>query len=99
MAKIPRIAAWQNTYGASGLQIVGVSLDDSDAPVKRAYEKYHLNHPAVMGDAELGERFCGVPGLPLSYRIDPEGRIVGWVQGELNLTQLKLQIKSLLPRP
>lgn len=97
LTEIPRFVAWQNTYGPAGLQIVGVSMDDSAAPVKRAYEKYHLNYPVVMGDAELGERFGGVLGLPSSYLIDRHGRIVGRYQGELNLQRLESQIKSLLP--
>ncbi|GAC1666764.1 MAG: hypothetical protein NVS9B2_07310 [Steroidobacteraceae bacterium] len=98
LAEIPRFAVWQNTYGAAGLQIVGVSMDDDAAPVKRAYEKYRLNYPVVMGDAQLGESFGGVLGLPLSYLIDPKGHIVGRYQGEPNLNKLELQIKSLLPR-
>jgi cytochrome c biogenesis protein CcmG, thiol:disulfide interchange protein DsbE len=98
LTEIPRFAAWQNTYGAAGLQIVGVSMDDDAAQVVRVYEKYHLNYPVVMGDAELGERFGGVLGLPLSYLIDPHGRIVGRYQGDLNLKQLESQIKSLLPQ-
>jgi peroxiredoxin len=99
LTEMPRFAAWQNTYGAAGLQIVGVSMDDDAAPVKRAYEKYHLNYPVVMGDAQLGERFGGVLGLPLSYLIDPDGRVVGRYQGEADLKQLELQIKSLLHPP
>jgi cytochrome c biogenesis protein CcmG/thiol:disulfide interchange protein DsbE len=99
LAEIPRFTTWQNTYGAAGLQIVGISMDDDAAPVKRAYEKYHLNYPVVMGDAELGESFGGVLGLPLSYLIDPDGRVIGRYQGELDLKKLESQIKSLLPRP
>lgn len=99
LVEIPTFAVWQSTYGAAGLQIVGVSMDDTATPVKRAYEKYHLNYPVVMGDAELGEHFGGVLGLPLSYLIDPQGRIVARYQGELNLKKLESQIKSLLPRP
>jgi len=74
-------------------------MDDDAFPVKQAYQKYHLNYPVVMGDAELGERFGGVLGLPLSYLIDPDGHVVGRYQGEPNLKQLEQQIKSLLPRP
>jgi thiol-disulfide isomerase/thioredoxin len=99
LAEIPTFAAWQNTYGAAGLQVLGVSMDDDSAQVVRAYEKYHLNYPVAMGDAELGERFGGVLGLPLSYLIGPDGRIVGRYQGELNLRQIESKIKSLLHRP
>jgi cytochrome c biogenesis protein CcmG/thiol:disulfide interchange protein DsbE len=98
LTEIPRFAAWQSAYGAAGLQIVGISMDDDSAPVKRAYEKYHLNYPVAMGDAQLGELFGGVLGLPLSYLIDPDGRVVGRYQGELDLTQMESRINSLLHR-
>jgi cytochrome c biogenesis protein CcmG/thiol:disulfide interchange protein DsbE len=98
LTEIPTFATWQNTYGAAGLQIVGVSMDDDSAPVKRAYEKYHLNYPVAMGDARLGESFGGVLGLPLSYLIDADGRIVDRYQGELDLPRLESKIKSLLAR-
>jgi cytochrome c biogenesis protein CcmG, thiol:disulfide interchange protein DsbE len=99
LAEIPRFVVWQNDYHAAGLQVVGVSMDDSAAPVRRAYLQYHLNYPVVMGDAALGERFGGVLGLPLSYLIDRDGRIVGRYQGELNLNDLESKIKSLLFPP
>jgi thiol-disulfide isomerase/thioredoxin len=98
LAEIPVFATWQNTYRAAGLQIIGVAMDDDSAPVKRAYEKFHLNYPVVMGDTQLGELFGGVLGLPLNYLIDPNGRVVGRYQGEVDLRKLELQINSLLPR-
>jgi len=98
LAEIPRFVAWQTTYGAAGLQIVGVSMDDDSTRVKRAYEKYGLNYPVAMGDTQLAESFGGVLGLPLSYLIDPDGRVVGRYQGELDLAQLESKIKSLLSR-
>lgn len=98
LTEIPRFVQWQAAYGSAGLQIVGVSMDDNAAPVRRAYEKYHLNYPVVMGDAQLGQTFGGVLGLPLSYLIDPEGRIVGRYQGEPKLAALESRIKALLPR-
>jgi cytochrome c biogenesis protein CcmG, thiol:disulfide interchange protein DsbE len=99
LIEIPKFIAWQNTYQTAGLQVVGISMDDDAAPVKRMYQKDRLNYPVAMGDAELGELFGGVLGLPLTYLIDPDGRIVGRYQGEPDLKQLEARIKSLLPRP
>jgi peroxiredoxin len=98
LVEMPRFAAWQSAYGSEGLQIVGVSMDDDAAPVKRVYDKLKLNYPVVMGDAQLGDSFGGVLGLPLIYLIDPQGRIVGRYQGKPDLKQLESQIKSLLRR-
>ena len=98
LKEIPSFINWQRTYGPSGLQIVGISMDDEVAPVKRECKKYRVNYPVLMGDPHLAERFGGVLGLPLSYLIDSAGRVVARYQGDLNLEQLELQVKSLLPR-
>jgi thiol-disulfide isomerase/thioredoxin len=98
LIEMPRFVAWQSAYGAEGLQIVGVSMDDDAAPVKGVVAKLRLNYPVVMGDAPLGESFGGVLGLPLIFLIDRLGRIVGRYQGKPDLQHLESQIKSLLRR-
>jgi cytochrome c biogenesis protein CcmG/thiol:disulfide interchange protein DsbE len=96
LAEIPRFSLWQQTYGASGLQVLGVSMDDESAQVKRALRKYGIVYPVVMGDAPLGELYGGVLGLPQSYLIDASGRIVARYEGEPDLTQMESRIKELL---
>ena len=98
LIEIPRFVVWQRAYGPAGLRIVGISMDDELAPVKRAYKQYRMDYPVLMGDPQLAERFGGVLGLPLSYLIDADGRIVARYQGDLDLKKMELQIKSLLPR-
>ncbi len=97
LSEIPRFAAWQRRYGAAGLQILGVSMDDDPAPVRVAYQKFRLSYPVVMGDAQLGELFGGVLGLPFSYLIDPRGHIVDRFEGEPDLKRMELRIQALLP--
>jgi cytochrome c biogenesis protein CcmG, thiol:disulfide interchange protein DsbE len=96
LTEIPKFVVWQRTYGSAGLQIVGISMDDELAPVIRAQEKYQMDYPVLMGDPQLAERFGGVLGLPLSYLIDSDGRVVARYQGDLDLKRLESQIKSLL---
>jgi peroxiredoxin len=96
LSEIPRFAEWQRRYGPAGLQILGVSMDDDPAPVRAAYQKYHLDYPVVMGDAPLGELFGGVLGLPFTYLIDPRGRIVARFEGEPDLMRMEARIKALL---
>ena len=50
-----------------------------------------------MGDAKLGEQFGGVLGLPLSFLIDAQGRIVARYQGESDLAVVEAKLKELLP--
>jgi peroxiredoxin len=97
LAEMPRFAGWQQDYGARGLQIIGVSMDDDRASAKRLLAAHPVPYPVVMGDSRLGEQYGGVLGLPLTYLIDPSGRVVGRYQGAESLAKMEAQIKASLP--
>lgn len=96
--EMPLFSKWQRDYGAQGLQVVGVSMDDDVASVKQLLVQRPVQYPIVMGDAKLGEQFGGVLGLPLSFLIDAQGRIVSRYQGESDLARMEATLKELLPR-
>jgi peroxiredoxin len=96
LAEVPRFSRWQSHYGGRGLQVLGVSMDDDARPAEAAYRRYRLAYPVAMGDATLGELYGGVLGLPLTYIIDPAGRIVARYQGEADLAGMERQIVALL---
>ena len=96
LAEIPRFSRWQSQYGGRGLQVLGVSMDDDARPAEAAYRRYRLAYPVAMGDAALGELYGGVLGLPLTYIIDPGGRIVARYQGEADLAGMERRIVTLL---
>ena len=74
--EIPLLVELAKKY-KDGLQIVGVSLDDSSpAEVKRFAQMFHVNYPIVMGSHELISEYGGVPALPTTFLINKEGRIV-----------------------
>jgi cytochrome c biogenesis protein CcmG/thiol:disulfide interchange protein DsbE len=99
LAEIPHFSAWQQKYASQGLQVLGISMDDDPAPVQKVYRKYQLSYPVVMGDEHLGNLYGGVLGLPITYLIDPQGRILAQYQGEPDLSQLELRLKASLPHP
>lgn len=96
--EMPLFSRWQRDYGAQGLQVVGVSMDDDVRSVKQLLAQRPVQYPIVMGDAKLGEEFGGVLGLPLSFLIDAQGRIVSRYQGENDLARMEAKLKELLPR-
>lgn len=98
IAEIPEFAQWQRKY-AGRLQVLGVSMDDDAAPVRTAYRKYGLNYPVVMGDEKLGELYGRVLGLPMTFLIDPDGRIRYQHEGATDLGVMEKEIRDLLPRP
>jgi cytochrome c biogenesis protein CcmG/thiol:disulfide interchange protein DsbE len=97
--EIPAFSRWQQKYGAEGLQVLGVSMDDDPKPVTSAIGKFHVVYPVVMSDEKLVELYGGVLGLPLSFIVDPSGRIVARFQGKSDLKRMEQQLKTLLPHP
>jgi len=73
--EIPHFVELQNRYRDQGLQIVGVSMDDSPEPVRDFYRQFKMNYPVVMGNASTGELYGGVLGLPIAFLIGRDGRI------------------------
>jgi cytochrome c biogenesis protein CcmG, thiol:disulfide interchange protein DsbE len=94
--EMPAFSAWQRSHGKQGLAIVGVSMDDDPGSVRQALATRPVSYPVVMGDAKLGERMGGVLGLPLSYLLDRDGRVVARYQGEASLGAIEARIKELL---
>jgi peroxiredoxin len=94
--EMPTFAAWQQQYGAQGLQVIGISMDDEAAPVRRTVARLKLNYPVAMGDAKLGELYGGVYGLPLTYLIDRNGKIRARFQGEVDPKKIEKVLKPLL---
>jgi thiol-disulfide isomerase/thioredoxin len=74
--EIPEMMELQKEYQGK-LQIIGVSMDDGpDGPVKQFADKIGMNYPVVMGSDALSEEYGGIPALPTSYIVDPQGRVV-----------------------
>ena len=94
--ELPRFAEWQKRYRAQGLQVLAVSMDDNAAPVRRIVRRLHLDFPVVMGDAELGEEYGGVLGLPITFLIDRDGRVLKRIKGETDLDALEGEMRALL---
>jgi peroxiredoxin len=82
----------QNKYQDQGLQIVGVSMDDSPEPVLDFYQRFKMNYPVVMGNASTGELYGGVLGLPIAFLIGRDGRIYSKHIGATDIAVLEKEI-------
>jgi len=96
--EMPVFAGWQQKYGGQGLQVVGVSMDDDEGPVRELVAKLKLGYPIAMGDVQLGEQYGGVLGLPLTYLIDRDGVVRARFQGETDAKTIETELKRMLDR-
>ena len=99
LVEMPRFSAWQRQYARQGLQVLGISMDDSTEPVQRLLSRGNVGYPVIMGDTTLAKLYGGIFGLPSTFLIDRSGRIVGRFRGEVNLEDLERSIQALLGKP
>ena len=92
--EIPELIDLANRY-KDRLQVVGVSMDDADASqVKDFATRMGMNYPVVMGGREIITPYGGVPGLPTTYIINRDGRVV---QKHMGLHPTSLRRRNALP--
>jgi len=92
----PHLIDLQTKYGDRGLQIIGVSMDDSPDPARAFDQQFHMNYPVVMGNAKMGELYGGVLGLPIAFLIRRDGRIYAKHIGATDPAVFDKEIASLL---
>lgn len=94
--EIPRFVAFQKRYSAQGFQVIGISMDDSPAEVRKFYIKFNMNYPVGLGDAKLADQFGGVLGLPLTFLIIRDGTIFKQYNGNSDVDKMEEDVKLVL---
>ncbi len=92
----PRFVQLQDKYRDQGLQIIGISMDDTVEPVLQFYRQFHMNYPVALGDAKLGELYGGVLGLPIAFLIGRDGHIYFKHIGATDFSLFEREIAQLL---
>lgn len=92
----PHFVELQQKYGDRGLQVIGISMDDTPDPVQEFSSQFHTNYPIVMGNAKIGEQYAGVLGLPIAFLIDRDGRIDKKHVGATSVSVFEQEISTLL---
>lgn len=74
--EIPDFIALQTEYGAKGLQVIGISMDDEPGKVVDFIKANAINYPIGMGDAKLAELYGGIQGIPTTFILNRKLEIV-----------------------
>lgn len=74
--EIPQLIELADRY-KDRLLVIGISMDDSPPEeVKLFAKEAGINYPIVMAGREMISEFGGVPGLPTSYILNSDSRVV-----------------------
>ncbi|MCG8508960.1 MAG: TlpA family protein disulfide reductase, partial [Rhodospirillales bacterium] len=74
VAAMPHMKKIHEKYADDGVQILGISLDRSDAPLKKFIKERELPWPQVRSQA-MAQKW-GVRGIPSIFIISPEGEVL-----------------------
>ncbi len=98
-AEIPMLIQLKDLY-KDRLVVVGVSLDDDPAEdVKKFAASNRFNYPVVMATRELVTQYGGVPALPTTFVINPDGKVVQKHIGLYRSSVYEGEIRALLGLP
>lgn len=99
LIEMPQFAEWQNHYGAQHFQVLGISLDDAEAPVQAEQKRLKLDYPVAMGNEKVEAAYGGILGLPITFLIDRKGRIRAKYEGATDLQVMQQEVELLLRAP
>jgi thiol-disulfide isomerase/thioredoxin len=99
LEELPRFTKFQQRYGAQGLQVVAVAIDDL-APVRELAARTHFNFPVLVGgeDAialskQMGNRILA---LPYTAIFDRSGTLRHTSAGAISESELEEKLQPLL---
>jgi thiol-disulfide isomerase/thioredoxin len=94
--EMPWFVELQKQYGPQGLEIVGVALDDSGKDAISKFAKdMGVNYTILQGQDAVGDAY-GAMGLPTSFFIDRNGKIVESASGLLERSEIEGDIRKAL---
>ena len=68
-------------YNGKGVEIISISIDDNDAPVKNFVHRHNVKNRVALAEASGVDRVYGVSGLPTFIVIDQKGNVAGGWEG------------------
>src|SRR6201993_2792456 len=93
----PWLVELQKQYGAQGLQVVGIAMDDSGKDeISRFAKDMGMNYPVLLGKEAVGDAYGGLPALPESFFIGRDGKIVDKIIGLRGKAEIEDSIKKAL---
>jgi peroxiredoxin len=94
---MPWFVELQKQYGAQGLQIVGVAMDDaSKEDIAKFAKDMGVNYPILIGKESVGDQYGGIPALPETFFIGRDGKLMDKIIGLKGKGEIEEDIKKAL---
>jgi peroxiredoxin len=96
--EIPSFVELQNKYGKDGLQVIGVSVDDTLEKLTPYVKELKMNYPVLLGlgHDDVQDAYGPIFGIPVNVVISRDGKICAKHAGMSTKEQFEKEIRSLL---
>ncbi len=96
-ASMPDLNDMQARYGAKGLTIVGMSVDETGpAPVKRFAGQLGVRFTIAMANDEVLDAYGPIRSIPTTFFINRKGEIVRRVIGRIDTETMNAYVQEIL---
>jgi thiol-disulfide isomerase/thioredoxin len=83
--EIPDLIELQNKYKNKGLQVLSINLDEDEdrrIEVPKLQNRFSgWNYPILVGDGSAAKAFGGVQGIPTSFFVNQNGKVLDKLEG------------------
>lgn len=96
--EIPAFVDFQEKYGKDGLQMVGISIDDTPAQLEPYVKDMKMNYPVLVGKDrdDVQDAFGPLVGIPVTVVISRDGKVCASHAGLTGRDAFEQEIKALL---
>jgi len=95
--EIPSLIKLQDEFSSQGFSVIGFSMDEKGPKVvAKLVEKEKINYPVLMSESKTEREFGGIVGIPTSFLINRQGKIIKRYPGYVQHDQLAEDIKAIL---
>ena len=98
--EIPEVLKFNQamTDGKKPVQLVGLSLDHSAAPVKEFVAKHAMTYPVAVVNKAQVKLFGDVPGIPVKFILNDKGQVVDTIVGGTTAEAITKAVTPYLPK-
>ena len=95
--EIPWFMDLEKQYSSQGLVVLGVAMDDDGKnSVSKFAKEMKIDYTVVLGNDDVADQYGGVAGLPTTFYVDRNGKIVKKVEGLAGESDIEDGIKQAL---
>jgi len=98
--EIPWFMELEKQYASQGLVVVGVAMDDDAKDVVPKFaQEMKIDYPVLFGTEQVADQYGGVEGLPMTFYIGRDGKIVKRIAGLTSHHDIEESIQDALNTP